>query len=228
MSISLPLFHARGHAWKQGWLFVPLLLLTTFSGCRTGTDLLEAELRGKERQVDDLRAELANKDLELRVLEREIEQLQRRSLQAGAEPSSSPYVVKSIALGRLTGGCDAGSGQPGDDALQVLLEPRDVDDQAIKAPGTLHVEVFEVSPEGVKSHLSAWDVSARELRRTWQTPVFGQPAYRVILPWTILPKTAKLRVVAQFTTLDGRKFEADRDVNIRLVDAPRRESTRPP
>ncbi len=199
-------------------------LLLLAAGCRApNTDLIEAELRTKERQLDDLKAQLNKCECEVNALDSELEQTHKRQFKTTGRPAPVQMVLKQITLGRLTGGVDEDPDCPGDEALQVLLEPRDQDDQSVKAPGSLHVEAFEVTPEGVKTPLSTWEVPARELRRKWESPVFGGSAYRVFLPWKTVPGTERLRVVARFTTPDGRTFEADRDVTLRLPEPPRRK-----
>src|SRR5262249_32012155 len=101
------------------------------------------------------------------------------------------------------------------EALQVVLEPRDPDGQAIKAPGRLTVTALQVSPEGLKIPLSTWEIAPDQLRRTWRNGLLST-GYYVVLPWKSWPTNPKLRVVAQFTLADGRIFEADKDVAIRL------------
>jgi hypothetical protein len=208
--------HASFPGVRGVFLLLPVLLL----GCRANCDLVEAELRAKEAQLCELRQELGRRDCSIQALEMEIAQLQQRQcLQpVPGAPVPAGLVVKQIKLGRLTGGFDDDPVLPGDEGLQVLLEPRDCDDQSIKAPGSLHLEVFEITPQGLKVPLSTWDLSPAELRRKWDTPVFGGPAYRITLPWKSWPMTEKVRVVAQFTTLDGQRFEADKDVTVRLAD----------
>jgi hypothetical protein len=122
--------------------------------------------------------------------------------------------IKDVVLGRQTGGYNQGR-EPGDDSLQVVLEPRDYDGSTIKAFGCLHVTALEIVPEGLKRPLSSWDISVDQLRRTWKSGFFGC-GYYVVLPWKCCPTTEKLRVVAQFTLADGRLFEADKDVTIHL------------
>jgi hypothetical protein len=199
------------------------LVLVGALGCRANCDLVESELRDRERQLEEVKHQLESKDCELHALETELEQVHRLACKPGAGPAGARLIVKRITLGRLTGGYDQDLECPGDEALQVMLEPLDCDDQSIKAPGTLHIEVFEVTTQGLKTPLSSWDVPARELRRKWETPVFGGPAYRVVLPWKTWPTTETLRVMALFTTLDGQKFEADRDITVRLPERPKRQ-----
>src|SRR5262249_31204654 len=41
--------------------------------------------------------------------------------------------------------------------------------------------------------------------------------YFLVFPWKVFPTTEKVRVLVQFTMPDGRVFEADRDVVVRVV-----------
>lgn len=194
-------------------------------GCHSNTELIENELRIKDRQLEELRGELQKKECDVRTLEYELERLQRKP--KPGEPTPSPVLVESLTLGRLTGGVDEDPHCPGDEAIQVLVEPRDCDRQTVKAPGSLRVDAFEISPQGMKTHLSTWELNARELRRTWENPVFGGPAYRVVLRFTKWPSTDKLRLVVRFVTPEGVNFEAERDVTIRLPERPKRPSPPP-
>jgi hypothetical protein len=136
--------------------------------------------------------------------------------------------VKEITLGRLTGGVDEDPKLPGDEALQVIVEPRDADNSVVKVPGSLHVSAYEILPQGQKVFLSCWEVSPGELRRKWDEPLLGSSAYRVILPWKTQPATERLRVAVKFRTVDGQEYEADKDVSLRLPDLPRRRQPLPP
>src|SRR5439155_24466275 len=58
----------------------------------------------------------------------------------------------------------------------------------------------------------------RSLRKTWRSGLLSS-GYQVVLPWKAWPSSEKLRVTARFTLVDGRSFEADKDVSIRLTPA---------
>src|SRR5439155_5677955 len=116
-------------------------------------------------------------------------------------------LVKEIQLGRGTGGIDEDK-VPGDEGIQVVLVPRDIDARAIKAPGTLRVTALEITPEGIKVPLSTLDVSANKLRQSWRSGLLST-GYHVTLPWQTVPRTEKLRIVAQFMPLEGGAFEAE-------------------
>jgi hypothetical protein len=195
------------------WL-VGLAFLFPLVGCRN-CDLVEAELRSREAESRQLRDELYRSESYNYALQRELHDL-RSGTPAKLTPelATQVYTVQEVVLGRGTGGYDD-DGVPGDEGLEVVLEPRDPDGHAIKAPGTLYVEVLQIPPEGVKLPLSSWEIPANQLRRTWRSGLLST-GYFVVLPWKNWPTTSKLRVTARFILTDGRVFEADKDVAIRL------------
>jgi hypothetical protein len=203
---------------------------------------VERELRCKERQLREAREELEKAEALNEAFQRELCALRQgnsprpavreSSRSDGPEllpqpkpgpakpPQAAPAVqgpIKEIVLARGTGGYSEGRG-PADDSLQVVVEPRDTDGHSLKVLGCLHVTALEILPGGVKKPLSSWEVSVAELRRNWKSGLFST-GYYVVLPWKCPPSTEKLRVVVQFTTADGRLYEADKDVTIRLPPA---------
>jgi hypothetical protein len=142
------------------------------------------------------------------------------------ESPSQPYPVRTLVLGRQTGG-QASETLPGDDALRVQVEPRDPEGSAIKAPGTLFVEALEVTPEGLKHPLSTWQVPPGVLRGNWRTGLITT-GYSLTLPWKSWPTTDKLRVVARLQLLDGRVFEADKEITVRVLPENQRKTLPPP
>src|SRR5262245_747603 len=143
------------------------------AGCRsTKSDVVESELRARESDVRTLREELDRSEFLNQAMSRELCALRGQPGPHGVlEKPSEPYPVRSIRLGRGTGGRAAECG--GDDALQVQVEPVDCDGQVIKAPGCLYVEAMEVSKEGLKRLLSSWEVPAEEMRRKYQNGLFS-------------------------------------------------------
>jgi hypothetical protein len=184
-------------------------------GCRSNCDLVEAELRARESDLDHVRAELYRAEAQNQALARELHDLRHTSAAKPLpEVAAQTGTVSQVVLGRQTGGYDDDN-CPGDEALQVVLEPRDTDGQSIKAPGALRVVVLQVSAEGLKAPLSSWELSPDQLRRTWHNGLLST-GYHVILPWKTWPTSPRLRVIAQFSLADGRIFEADKDVTVHL------------
>ncbi len=92
----------------------------------------------------------------------------------------------------------------------------------IKAPGTLYVVALEINPQGVKTPFNSWTVPPEKLRLSWKQGLLST-GYSLILPWKNFPQTDSVRIVVRMVTPDGRIFETDKDVRVRLVpNAPRR------
>jgi hypothetical protein len=198
----------------SSFFLVFLSLVLACAGCRSNCDLVEAELRTREFQLDTLRDEMHRLEAVNDALSRELQAL-RSGTAPSAEQASQNYSLRSLALGRLTGGLDD-DGLPGDEALQVLVEPRDADGHSLKVSGTLVVAALEITPEGLKQPLCTWQLADDALRRSWRSGLLTT-GYYLVLPWKKWPGTEKLRVVARLVLADGRAFEAERDVTIRVA-----------
>lgn len=217
---------ARSRSTFSFCLFPLAFALLAAGGCRN-CDLVEAELRSRENDMRELRADLARAEAHNEALMRELAALrQGTAAKVTPELASQTYTLKSITLGRGTGGVDEDN-CPGDEALEVVIEPRDSDGHTIKAPGAVHVEALEISPEGLKVPLSSWDLTPEQVRHTWRSGLLST-GYVIVLPWKNWPSSDKLRIIVRFTLADGRAFEADKDITIRLTPESRRKTPPPP
>jgi len=205
-----------------------IFVLAALSGCHS-CDRIESELRSREMQLREVHDELACSRAHEQAMEIELRALRGEGYPSGApgEPVPPVYPIRSIVLGRQTGGHPSDHG-PGDDALQVQVEPRDAEGHAVKVPGSaLFVQAVEITSEGLKRPLSDWEVPAEELRNTWRSGLFSS-GYSVTLPWKVWPASERLRVVAQLRLPDGRTFEADKDVTIRVIPGAQAPPASPP
>ena len=200
-------------AGRRAGFTIAMLTLLALAGCRHG-ERVENELRVKDEALREATAELNRTEALADGLRRENEAL-RSGVCISPEGAASVYGVRKIVLGRATAGVDEDS-VPGDEALRVWMEPKDADDHTIKAPGTLQVLVFEINAAGLKIPLSSWEVDDDKLRKAWTQGLLSS-GYSITLNWQVPPRVESLRVVARFTTPDGRAFEADRDIKVRLL-----------
>ena len=194
--------------------FLALVLAWAPLGCRHNNSLLENELRERDKQFREALDELGKAEHHTLAQQREIEAL-RRGASITPEQAAQTFGLKRITFGRGTGGLDNDS-LPGDEALQVILEPRDSDDHIIKAPGTLYVLAVEINPQGLKTPFSSWTVPPEQLRKSWKQGLLST-GYSVILPWKNFPQTENLRIVGRLITPDGRIYETDKDIKVHLV-----------
>ena len=200
------------------------VLFALSAGCRSNNnryDLIEAELRTRERELADTRAALEQS----RNLLRAYESAQPPGPLPGPPPAGGGayYPVKQIDIARGTGGTDE-DGAPGDEGLMVVIVPRDEDGSAIKVPARALVAAWAISPAGLKSQIGSWEVPAEKLRGTWKSGLIST-GYFVTVPWQTLPNSDRVRVAVRLITVDGRAFEADRDVTVRVTVPPGRAGT---
>lgn len=220
-----------------------VLLLTLAAGCRTSSrnsELLEAELRQRESEVLNLRAELERTRLVAEAVR----------VQAGVPgPVPAPMVVpspdvslgmprpviaapasrtvprvespamavplKDIRVARGSGGIDD-DGVPGDEGLLVVVEPRDEDGESVRALGDIEVTLDEVTPQGVKLPVGRWQVPLMRARRAWSSGLFSK-GYHLKLAWRTPPRTERVRATARLILPDGRVFEAERELRVRCL-----------
>jgi hypothetical protein len=195
-------------------LILPFLVLTAaLAGCRgSRSDLVEAELRLKDRQLRELAGE--------RERLASLNEAYETSLRGGppcpgvGRGGTAPIDVKDIQVGRGTGGIDEDNCQ-GDEGVQVVLVPRDSDGSPVKATGSARVTLVAITPEGLKTPVSTWEITSGYLKRNWK-PGLLSTGYYIALPWQAVPPSEKLRVVVQFQTPDGAVFEGERDIQVRL------------
>jgi hypothetical protein len=202
-------------------IWLPVFLATLAAGGCRRSDLVENQLRARDVQYREALDELMRSEAISDNLRRENEAL-RAGQNLSPEQAAQTFGVRKIVIGRGTAGID-NDRVPGDEALQVWIEPRDASDHTIKAPGTLQLAVLEINADGQKSLLSTWDIDAERLRQSWKQGLLSI-GYMIELPWKIPPRVETIRVVARFTLPDGRIFETDKDLKIRLMPGAARRS----
>jgi hypothetical protein len=184
-------------------------------------DLLEAELRTREREILELRGE--NQQL------KQLTDIYARGHTGGGVVVTGPgpvlpgavvtsggsetAILKTLTLATGTGGRDD-DGLPGDETLQVVISPKDADGTAVKVPGRATVTAFDILPEGQKVPIGRWDVTNEQLRKAWKGGLLGS-GYFLPLQWDLPPTSGRVRVAVVFNTPDGKSFETDRDVQVK-------------
>ena len=185
------------------------------TGKQEKPDLLESELRTREREILEARSELQHYRQLVDAYQRQGSPYAPSCPPTGVTPhfANSPGpALRDVLLGNGTGGRDDDN-IPGDEGLMVVIVPKDDDGTAVKASGHATVTALEISREGLKRPIGKWEVTADQLRRTWKSGLLGS-GYFVPLRWDIPPCTDRVRVILRFVTPDGREYEADRDAKV--------------
>lgn len=136
------------------------------------------------------------------------------------EQIPSDINVASIGLHRSTGGWNS-DGAPGDEGVFILLEPRNARGQVVPTIGDVSLVLIDPAIVGEGGRYARWDFTAQDAAATYRPAVAGGSAgLHFELTWPDAPPThSRLKLFVRFTTEDGRRFQADRDLKIDLGPA---------
>jgi hypothetical protein len=197
---------------------LPWLLAVCLAGCSTArkTDVLEARLRSQEDTIAVYEAEVQRVKTELASVRRESEDLRLQLADQGKAPaaeSDAVFRATGVQLSSLmTGGLDT-DGEPGHDALSVVLIPHDGNGELIKLPGRIEIEAIDPTRPGGAQTIGQWQFDQRDIHDYWHKGVV-QSGYQFQLPWQSAPRADQVLVLAHLTTADGRRFDTNLTVKV--------------
>jgi hypothetical protein len=134
---------------------------------------------------------------------------------ASFEASSAPADIRitHLLLHPLTGGADF-DGQPGDDGLQVVFEPRNAAEEYVAQAGPLSIVVLDPSRQGEAARVARWDFDLSAARQLLASSSPGR-GIKVDLPWpAAAPLTSRLQLFVRYETPDGRRLQTAREIVI--------------
>lgn len=211
------------HLGRAGLLICCLASGCSFSG---NSAALEAQLRAYEDRVAELDQRLADAERELLVARRETTHLRTSAKEAGAivlasEQTEVLFRAESLRINKLlTGGINLDD-QPGDESLNVVIEPLDARNEPIKLPGELTIEIMDPAIEEGDKSIGRWNYSASEVRDAWHNGLFVT-GFKFRIDWRTIPRHETLVIHARLATIDGRTFHATSTVQIELPQEPAR------
>ena len=131
-------------------------------------------------------------------------------------PRADSSQVDCITLNRLLfGGWDM-DGRPGDEGIFLLVEPRDTEGRFVPAAAPLSVVVLDRGLAGPAARVARWDLTAEQVSTLFRRMPTGEGIY-LELPWPGTPPVhSHLHLFVRYTTRDGRKLEANRELDIAL------------
>ncbi|MGW8257985.1 MAG: hypothetical protein ACWGMZ_10905 [Thermoguttaceae bacterium] len=139
-------------------------------------------------------------------------------------------LVRQLFLNRMyTRGYNA-DGQPGDNGVVVVLDPRDAKGRRLEAAAEVSVALLDPAKNGEEARVARWDFSAEETARCFRDNGTERGMY-LQCPWPANPPEHKrLHLFVRYTTSDGRKLQVDQPIEISLpneianwIPAPTRE-----
>jgi len=201
---------------------VPILCALWLAGCasRGNVEILESELRQEEQAREQLAEQLRQSQEELKIARTDAAALRtqladRRQTALPPEQAEVFYRVDAIKFGMLlTSGQDR-DGQPGDDALSVLLTPVDIHGDLVKLAGEVELELFDMTRSSEQQRLGQWKFPVGEVREHWHKG-FMSAGYLFQVDWQSPPVSPELTLHARMTVPDGRQFDATTQVKVAL------------
>lgn len=119
----------------------------------------------------------------------------------------------------LTKGIDQ-DGKNGDDAIAIVIEPRDANGQFLPQSGPISVVLLDPRAPGEQSRVGRWDFDAVEANQFLKDSRQGRGIHLKLNLADLQPKHAQLRLVARLQTIDGRKLEKWHDLRLNLSGVP--------
>ncbi|MBA4018099.1 MAG: hypothetical protein C0483_13080 [Pirellula sp.] len=135
----------------------------------------------------------------------------------GQDQIPSDINVASIGLHRSTGGWNV-DGTPGDEGVFILLEPRNARGQVVPTIGDVSLVLIDPAIIGEGGRYARWDFTAQDAAATYRPAVAGGSAgLHFELAWPDGPPThSRLKLFVRFTTQDGKRFQAEKDLKLEL------------
>lgn len=107
-------------------------------------------------------------------------------------------------------------GQPGDDGIHVVVEPRGADNQIIPAAAKISAVLMDPLLPGNSARIGRWDFTAEQAGASYAKSDESDGLH-LELPWyQSVPEHSELLLFVRYHTADGRKLDADRSVTISL------------
>lgn len=195
-------------------------------GCaaRGNVEMLESELRRQEQTQQELAEELKSARAELRVARTDADNLRAQLSQRGqtslvSEQADVLYKAEAIRFNTmLTSGANR-DGQPGDDGLNILLQPVDAQGDLVKLAGAIELDLLDLNRDGESQRIGRWQFTAEEVRDRWHRG-FLSAGYLFQLDWQTVPVSSELTLHARLASPDGRTFSATTQVKVDPAGAP--------
>ncbi len=205
---------------------IAVLCALALAGCVLpgSAEVVESELRQKELVEEELTAQLAQAQEELKVARNDAAGL-RAQLSENRQVALSPeqadvfYRAEAIKFNMLlTSGQDR-DGQPGDDALSVMLMPVDGHGELVKLAGDVEMELFDMTLPADQQRLGTWKFNIGEVREHWYKGVLAA-GYLFQVDWQSAPVSPDLMLHARMTVPDGRQFDTTTQVKVAAMAKP--------
>lgn len=129
-----------------------------------------------------------------------------------SSPITEVVINKSLSQGKNT------DGRPGDDGIEVLIQPKSADGTVVDEAGNLTVSLIDPSADQGERQIGQWTFLQEEAELFFAEDEFDNRGILLNLSWDkIVPTHKRLTVYVRFETSDGRVMESTSDL---FIDPP--------
>ncbi|OHB67447.1 MAG: hypothetical protein A2Y77_02565 [Planctomycetes bacterium RBG_13_62_9] len=176
-------------------VLAPILL----AGCGVGS----ARKSPLEMKVRDLEREKADQARQIEQCRVEAEQLKAQIKALSALPRGArenPYTLKAVKVIGLTNFYDKDEDGKRE-KLIVYIQPIDQDGDAVKAAGTVAIQLWDLNKPSDQALLGQWQVQPQELHKVWFNGLVSA-SYRVIRDAPLTPEILAVPLTVKIVFTD--------------------------
>ena len=153
--------------------------------------------------------------------------------QSKSSSRSSDRRVTQIHLDpERTGGKDF-DGRPGDEGIEVVIEPRNIDGEFVPVTGPVAIVVLDPQEKGSAARVARWDFDAVQANVAIRNSSTERGIHLAVNSRTQQPRHCGLHLFVRYESIDGRRIEAEQEIQVQLHSelsarwTPRRKELRP-
>ena len=129
-----------------------------------------------------------------------------------SSPITEVLINKSVSQGKNT------DGQPGDEGVEVLIQPKAADGSVVDEAGNLTVSIIDPSADQGERQIGQWTFLKEEALLFFAEDEFDNRGILLDLKWDKkIPTNKRLTVYVRFETSDERIMETTSDI---IIDPP--------
>jgi hypothetical protein len=122
--------------------------------------------------------------------------------------------VAAITIDRTFTGGYNGDGRPGDKGITLALQPRDAQGRLVAAAAPVSVVVLDPAEQGQAARVGRWDFTAQQIAATTQSTRLSEGIHLAMIWPGKPPAHGRLHLFVRYTTIDGRKLQADQAIDV--------------
>lgn len=164
-----------------------------------------------EYDQPELDSETANEELNLMLTAPR----DSNKLEIGYDQTEQDELVTEVVINRLaTQGHDV-DGVPGDEGLDLLIQPKSAEGRIQLVGGELTVSVLDPAESPTRQRIGLWKFLASETELFFANNELGSYGILLHLPWDQqTPRNKRLMVHVKFVTQDGRELKTSSEIRI--------------